>query len=178
MGVQRINNRLSPPYPDDKKGLSPLILMRKEATPSTIPNMSSTDASGGERILFVDDEPMLTHLAMLALGKHGYVVTVETSANSALEIFSTDPGQFDLVITDQGMPEMTGLELSGRIMAIAPATPVILCTGYSGRISEEELKQHGIREYALKPLSMETLASLIRSTLDNAKIIRPSADSP
>ncbi|BCS95214.1 hypothetical protein DSLASN_08460 [Desulfoluna limicola] len=120
---------------------------------------------GSERILFVDDEPYLAEMGQEMLERLGYQVTVARESIKAWELFEKDPEAFDLVITDQTMPEMTGAALSEYILRLRPGFPIILCTGYSSLISEEKAKSMGIREFALKPLVKRDIAYLIRKVL-------------
>ena len=100
------------------------------------------------------------------LERLGYSVTVRTSSLEALKTFQNQPDLFDIVITDQTMPGMTGVDLARRMMQIRPDIPLILCTGYSSTTSEGKAKSVGIREYALKPVSKQKIAQLIRKVLD------------
>ncbi len=124
--------------------------------------------SGRERILYIDDEDFLAELGASMLERLGYRVTVRQSSFEALELFMNDPEQFDLVITDQTMPGMTGFDLARRMMQIRPDLPVILCTGFSNLIDEESAKAVGIKGFALKPLTKKDLALLIRQVLDGS----------
>lgn len=121
---------------------------------------------GNERILIVDDEALLVDVCQQMLEFLGYEVTGVTSSNEALRIFRNDPKGFDLVIADQTMPQMTGAMLAMKLFAIRPEFPVILCTGYSESISEEEARGLGIRRLMFKPLEMEGLATTVRQVLD------------
>ena len=87
--------------------------------------------TGAERILFVDDEESLVEVGEEILAELGYEVMSQTSSAEALALLRDDPSRFDVVITDQTMPELTGLELAKEILAIRPDLPVILCTGFS-----------------------------------------------
>ncbi len=122
---------------------------------------------GRDRILFIDDEEILAELGKSMLERLGYHVTVRNNSIEALEIFQNQPDLFDLIITDQTMPGMTGVDIARKMMQIRPDIPVILCTGYSTIISEEKAKSIGIKEFALKPLSKKGIAVLIRKVLDN-----------
>jgi PAS domain S-box-containing protein len=122
--------------------------------------------SGKERILFIDDEPSLTDLGKQMLIKLGYEVVTRSNGVEALELFRTKPDLFDLVITDMTMPNMTGDRLGKELMKIRPDIPIILCTGYSDRLSEENAKQLGIGAFARKPLIMQDLANMVRKVLD------------
>jgi len=121
---------------------------------------------GRENILFIDDEDILADLGKDMLERLGYNVTVRMSSLEALETFQNQPEYFDLVITDQTMPGMTGADLARRMLQIRPDIPIILCTGYSSIISEEKAKSIGIREFALKPLTKKNIAGTIRKVLD------------
>lgn len=121
---------------------------------------------GHEHILFVDDEPLLLEWAITTLGKLGYRVTAVNNGPQALTVFSSDPDGFDLVITDQAMPGMTGVDLARELLAIRATVPIILCTGHSETVSGEKAKEYGIREFLLKPLARQELAGTIRRILD------------
>jgi len=121
---------------------------------------------GKECILFVDDEEMLTALGKVMLERLGYEVVIGTSSLAALEIFLRNPNRFDAVITDQTMPGITGIEIAEKIMRIRPDIPIILCTGYSTVINEDQAKAKGIRAFAMKPLSQKGLATILRDVLD------------
>ncbi len=121
---------------------------------------------GTERILFVDDEETITRIGKKALSKLGYHVSPYTEPSKALEEFKKDPYAFDLLVTDQTMPEMTGVELVEKIIEIRPDIPVILCSGFSQTLTPETIKELGIREFVLKPVSPNELANIIRQVID------------
>ena len=122
--------------------------------------------TGNERILLVDDEKVLVDLGRQMLESLGYSVVCRTSSIEALELFKAQPDNFDLVITDMTMPNMTGEKLAAAIMAIRPDFPVVLCTGFSEQITEEKAKKMGIRKFILKPVVMSKLARTVRGVLD------------
>jgi len=121
---------------------------------------------GQERILLVDDEKALVDLNSQLLERLGYRVTGLTSSPEALELFSQDPGAFDLVITDQTMPRMTGTEMAKKMMRLRPDLPIILCTGYSDQISPESARRMGIKGFLFKPMVRLDLTSAIRQVLE------------
>ena len=121
---------------------------------------------GSERILFVDDEIMLSEMTESMLQRIGYHVTVRHSSLEALSSFQNDPNAYDLVITDQTMPGMTGMDMARRMLQIRPDLPIILCTGYSTLISEEKAKSFGIKGFAMKPVTQKDIAIIIRKVLD------------
>ncbi len=99
------------------------------------------------------------------LERLGYRVTVKKSSLEALEAFRNQPDSFDLVITDQTMPGLTGIDLARRMLQIRPDLPIILCTGYSNLVDEDVVRAQGIKEFAFKPITMTTIARLIRKAL-------------
>ena len=127
---------------------------------------STAPAKGTERILYVDDEELLVGFAEEMFSSLGYQVTIRTSSLEALELFKQDPDSFDLIITDQTMPKMTGYELAKELMKIRPDIPVILCTGFSATITPAKAKAAGIRELVMKPLLIWQIAKTIRDVLD------------
>lgn len=121
---------------------------------------------GKERILFIDDEELLVKVGKSMLERLGYHVTALQNSVEALTLFENHPDQFDLVITDQTMPGMTGENIARRMIQIRPEIPIILCTGYSTVFSEEDAKSMGIKEFSFKPLAKKDIAKLIRKVLD------------
>ena len=93
-------------------------------------------------------------------------VTATTKSLDALEKIRTDPDRFDLIISDQTMPNLTGAELAQEVLQIKPGMPFILCTGYSSVLSEKDALAIGIKKYARKPVNRTTLAHIIRQVLD------------
>jgi len=120
---------------------------------------------GRERILFVDDEELLANMGKEMLERLGYHVTVKQISFEAMETFQNQPDKFDLVITDQTMPGMTGFDLAKRMIKIRPDIPIILCTGYSTLVGEDEAKAQGIKGFVFKPIIKGTIAKLIRKVL-------------
>jgi len=120
---------------------------------------------GDEQILIVDDEEMLTDSMKTFLESLGYTVTVQTNSLEAWRNFRTNPYDFDVIITDQTMPNLSGAELSEKILKLRPKTPIILNTGYSSSIDKEMAQKIGIREFIAKPVSNHHLAALIRKVL-------------
>ncbi len=124
---------------------------------------------GTERILVIDDEAPIAKLNGMMLEDLGYSVTTKTASIEALELFRSNPGDFDLVISDMTMPKMTGDLLATELMKIRPEMPIILCTGYSRKISGESAKNTGIKAFLYKPVAKADLAKTVREILDMAK---------
>jgi CheY-like chemotaxis protein/two-component sensor histidine kinase len=121
---------------------------------------------GKERILFVDDEEELVRLAEDLLPRLGYKVIGMTDSMEALDLFKKRSDLFDIVITDQTMPDLTGKELAKKLLCLRPDIPIILCTGYLNQIASEGMKSLGIRESILKPVDMRKIAEAVRRVLD------------
>ena len=122
--------------------------------------------TGNERILFIDDEQPIVNLAKQVIERLGYDVVTKTDSIEALRLIQANPAEFDLVITDLTMPNMAGDALAQEIMHIRPDIPIILCTGFSKRISEEKAQALGIRAFVNKPILKPEIAETIRKVLD------------
>jgi len=122
--------------------------------------------TGTEHILLVDDEESLIDMGKQLLVSLGYTVTSRINSLEAFELFKARPDAFDLVITDLTMPNMTGDEFAEQLFDIRSDIPVILCTGFSARITEEKAKSMGISAFILKPLIRKDIAETIRKVLD------------
>lgn len=134
------------------------------------PAASVPDLPGGnERILVVDDEEAMADLGARILRQLGYQATAVTNSRQAWDLFCSKPDDFDLVMTDYTMPDLTGADLSAKIHDIRPHMPVILLTGFSEKVTEETAGELGISAFAMKPLEMSQLAELVRCVLDGKK---------
>ena len=146
------------------------------ATPLEVQDQLVERLSGSEHILIVDDEKMLADLGAMMLSEAGYRVTTETDSRRALERIRHREEAFDLLLTDQTMPGMTGQELVCEIRKSAALMPVILCSGYSNRFSDQEIHDCGIDAYCTKPFEMTELLHSVRTVLDrHATAVRPTA---
>ena len=122
-------------------------------------------ASQASTILVVDDEPLLSKLHEIRLTNAGYQVTAANTSKEALQIFQKNPDKFNLLITDQTMPGLTGEELIQEVFAITPSLPVIMCTGHSDLVSKEKAFALGIKKYILKPLLGNELLDAVGEVL-------------
>ncbi len=129
-------------------------------------------------ILYVDDEELLVYLGREMLESLGYEVTATTSSVEALETFGAMPQRFDLVITDQTMPTLTGENLTKELRRIRADIPIILCTGFSHVIDAEKAKAMGLNAFCMKPLDIGELARTIERVLghheDVERTVTPS----
>ena len=126
---------------------------------------------GSERILIVDDEEMIVSMEKLMLERLGYHVTPMMGSVETLAIFKKNPDNFDLLITDMTMPQMTGIQLAKEIRSIRPDIPVIICSGFSDQINSDTSKAMGIQGYLMKPVIKKELANTIRAVLDDLPMI-------
>ncbi len=121
---------------------------------------------GTEKILFVDDEEIYADMCKEMVSRLGYDVDLKTNSSEALSAFKAAPEDYDLVITDQIMPHLSGEELVHEIRAIKPNMPIILCTGYSTQMDDKKAESLGINAFAYKPISKKDIAKMIRKVLD------------
>jgi CheY-like chemotaxis protein len=139
---------------------------------SDVKQKVSTDEpipKGNERILFVDDEEEIALMGKRILERLGYKVTIKTNSLEALKAFRAHPDKFDLVITDQTMPNMTGLQLAKKLLHFRPDIPIILITGFSEKATLEITKKIGISEYIMKPIIVRNISKAIRGALNSKK---------
>jgi PAS domain S-box-containing protein len=132
---------------------------KQKTRPETLPR-------GRERILFVDDEVSLVEIGRQMLEHLGYEVDAYSSSKDIPDLFRKDPELFDLVITDTAMPGIPGDKLAEALLEVRPDIPIILCTGYSERMSPEKAEKIGIKAFVMKPLVMQELAETVRNVLD------------
>jgi PAS domain S-box-containing protein len=132
----------------------------------TEPEAAGELPRGRESILVVDDEEDIVVAAKVLLEQLGYRVTAFTAGPEALEAFRARPDGFDLVLADQTMPHLSGLELAAELLKLKPGLPIIICTGYSETLTPEKVRSLGIRELLPKPLAPLQLAQSVRRELD------------
>jgi CheY-like chemotaxis protein len=116
-------------------------------------------------LLFIDDEQTLVHLGQTMLERLGYEVVAKTNSREALETFRATPYRFDLAITDQPMPYMTGEALIQELRRIRSHIPVILCTGFSQTMTDEKAAPLNTEAHLIKPLQLNDLAQAIHDIL-------------
>jgi signal transduction histidine kinase/ActR/RegA family two-component response regulator len=123
---------------------------------------------GKERILFIDDEPLLVETLKVVLENLGYAVKAFSNSSEALGRFAESPTAFDLVITDQTMPNLTGVSLARAIKQIRSDIPIVLCTGFSTQINKDNYREFGIDGFVSKPAEENDLALTIRQVLNHS----------
>ncbi len=145
----------------------PLITHKPISEPFTLEPVSH----GDEHILYVDDDENVLNVNQMILSSLGYQVTAEVSGPEALKILEEGADNFDLLITDQTMPELTGIELYQKLKEKGIKLPTILCTGFSNKVTETTATELGIDAFCFKPLDIGEIAKVIRLVLDNNKSV-------
>jgi CheY-like chemotaxis protein len=118
----------------------------------------------GKRILFVDGDQTIVEAVSAMLEGMGHQVRKETSGMEALSVFSNNPARFDLIITDLGMPDISGLLLAEKLLKVRADIPVVLLTGLDGQ-AQSRARESGIRWFGMKPLSIVDLTETVKSAL-------------
>jgi CheY-like chemotaxis protein len=142
-----------------------------------VESASSSEAQGphaiprgnGQRVLFVDDEPLLARLGDHFLRRLGYEPATATSPLKAIEMMNER--SFDLVVTDLTMPELSGIELGHRLQAISPGTRVILTTAYHHLLEEKNVRSLGFDALLLKPYNLQSLAKVLSEALSSGSSV-------
>jgi len=140
-----------------------LPLYRNGVVEPAAPEAVASDARGSERILIVDDETDIVDSLAIGLERLGYESVGVNDPLEALQVFHEDPNAWDVVVTDEVMPGMRGLELVKRLKAIRPDIKTVLCTGYSDGANEEALRAAGVDVFLLKPVNASGIAAKLRS---------------
>ena len=143
----------------------PAVEGRAEEAPEEQP----LETAGTERILFVEDESDQRASLTRSLKKLGYNVAARASGRAALAAFRKDPKAVDLVITDQLMSGMTGMELAAALVKVRPDIPIILCTGFSEQVDGTTVGRNGIRDLIMKPFTLQDITKLIAKVLGDGK---------
>ena len=124
---------------------------------------------GNERILLIDDDPLMREGIEKALLQLGYAVTPVDNGGDALKRFKKTPHLFDLIISDVSMPDMTGVELAKRVLQSHPEFPILLTSGFTEIISPADALKLGVRGFISKPFHRETVGMAVRNALDKAR---------
>lgn len=141
----------------------------QNSKPEVVYDLHPAVPRGSERIMVVDDENFVAEMEQQMLERLGYRVAAFTDSTAALEHFKREDGAYDLVVTDQTMPGLTGLEMARQMNAIKPGLPLIICTGFTSAIDEQAFKDCGVREMVIKPIEALHLGQAIRRALDGSE---------
>ncbi|MFP4307590.1 MAG: ATP-binding protein [Desulfococcaceae bacterium] len=165
-GIARRSGGTVTVYSEVGKGATfHVFLPRISSEAAPVSGVEQPLPTGNERILVVDDEAPITGMLEQMLTRLGYTVTVRTQSQDALNLFRKNPDRFDLVLTDMTMPGLDGVQLTRALLEQRPGLPIILCTGFSESVSEEEARAAGVRAYLMKPVVRSQLARAIREAL-------------
>jgi DNA-binding NtrC family response regulator len=151
-----------------------LPLAADPVRPTSVVPLSIT--RGTERVLVVDDEPMVLATTAKCLEVLGYTVTTCNRANDALAAFSASPERFDVVITDLTMPGMSGERFVEHLLDARPGLPVIVATGFGNDVIANRLLLRGVRAVLAKPVAMATLSRTIRDCIMRGPVRPPDPD--
>lgn len=127
--------------------------------------MSLHDKHSCHRIMIVDDEVMVTSYLQALLQTTGYKVVSFNDPIAAFHYFESSPDDVDLLITDQTMPGMSGMEMSEKFLALRSDFPIVLCTGYSETASEDSVKSLGISAFMFKPYKSSELLDAVENLI-------------
>ncbi len=165
--VRKLNGDIKV-YSEPGKGTTFHVFLPTAETPEESKKpLEASVAEGTERILFIDDEENIAMMGREILQKYGYHVSIYKDSIQALKAFKESPEAFDLVVTDMAMPEMTGDILARHLKACKKDIPVILCTGFSEKISRENYHESDIDEFLMKPFSIAKFTGTVRKVLDS-----------
>lgn len=151
------------------EGTTMSLWLPKATAPEAEQPPAADVGEGRESVLFGDDEPRVARLGQEILESLGYTVEAMTSSKVALERFGEDPARFDIIVTDQTMPHLTGDAFAREILRIRPDMPIVLCTGFSERLDGGGWGEIGIHSFLKKPFGLEQLGSTVRRALDETK---------
>jgi len=146
-----------------------ILLPRLDVVPSAHSSKTEEWPKGSGKVLFVDDEEMLARWGEQLLTHLGYEVVAKTNPHEAVDLFRKQADQFDLVVTDQTMPTMSGEVFARALLDIRENISIILCTGFSHIMSEEKAKQLGLSAFLMKPVNAAALAQTVKSVLNETK---------
>jgi CheY-like chemotaxis protein len=151
------------------KGATFSVYIPRIETAVAIPVETPHEASiGTESILLLDDEQAVVEMGTAILEGLGYKLATETDSLRALEVFRAGPNEFDLIITDYAMPKMTGMDLAKEVRRLRPDIPILLCTGFSEKITSDSVKELGM-DLLMKPYGMRQISQAVRKILDARK---------
>jgi CheY-like chemotaxis protein len=119
-------------------------------------------------VLYVEDQEEVAAIGRAMLERLGYRVTYAANGGDALELFRDDPDAYDLVVTDQTMPILTGADLARELLRLRPNLPIVLMSGFSEAITPDSARDLGIRGLVKKPIVTRDLAVTLRNALDGA----------
>lgn len=152
--------------PSEGTTFTVLLPVVDEGVSRTLLSSEEPLATGTERILVVDDEKEIREICRMMLSHLGYTIITTGDPREALVLIEEAKPHIDLLITDQTMPDMTGVDLTRAIRRLHPDIPVILCTGYSDRLNYDVARDAGACDLLMKPVDLRGLSTAVRAALD------------
>ena len=152
--------------PDE--GTSVTIFFKEHPTACTesqIKDSGPRTRGNGQRILLVDDEVDLLNSVSQLLTETGYRVQPYSDPIEALEHFKRTPEEFDIAVTDESMPKISGIQLMKELKSLKPEFPVIICTGYSEELDRQGLEAIDSYDLIRKPFTVEEISKSIDAAL-------------
>jgi PAS domain S-box-containing protein len=155
-------------YSEPEKGTTFLIYIPviQSFKKKDFPKLQNKELNGTERLLIIEDDDVILELLKKQLTSFGYQVVAISCPVKAFEIFSQNPQQFDLVISDMTMPKKNGISLAQDILSIRPDIPIVLCTGFSELINKDTAIAMGVKDFIMKPMSKYEMGKVVRDVLD------------
>ena len=170
----RIAHYLSEIYTSGKRGQGMVNALQQQLA-NGAPRASPAEDTARGHVLVVDDESNVADLLCEILKTAGYAVSTAYSPDEALRVFRRDPAGFDLLITDQTMPEMTGLALAQAITRIRSDLPFVLCTGWGDTVQVQLDAQTNVRNYVAKPIEADALLRLVEQLITGNAAVQQAA---
>lgn len=143
-----------------------LPVKRKGVSPAAVKARQRPTQRGEGTILLVEDEELLIELVRALLTEEGYTVLVARTGPEAVSTFRDRKAEIDLVVSDLGLPELSGIEVMRRIRAIAPGVKAVFVTGFIEEEERQAIEELGVRHLIQKPFTQEELLNAIRDTLE------------
>jgi PAS domain S-box-containing protein len=165
--VHKLNGTITVISEKDSGSVFTVYLPAVEGTEVKEEHYVSLLPQGNERVLLIDDDKTVAGMVEQMLKSLGYKVVVKTDSQNALDSFKNNPNAFDIVLSDQVMPNLTGINLAEKLLEIRKDIPIIIMTGFSEKISAEQVYKMGIKGYLEKPVIKKNIAELVRNILDN-----------
>jgi CheY-like chemotaxis protein len=135
----------------------------EEILPVKKPPLSALKGDG--LLLIVDDEADLVELEKEMVERLGYSAVTVGESTAALALFKEDPDKYDLVLTDQTMPDITGIELARELVSLRPDIPVVLITGYHDGVDAESAREAGVKVIIGRPMALAEIGLAIKQLL-------------
>jgi CheY-like chemotaxis protein len=175
-GIMRAHDGAVTVYSQPSKGTTFRLYfpIAADQHPRTAEQIHPIAPGGGERVLYVDDDEALVHLTTRVLERLGYRVSGFSHPHQAMAAFNANPHDFDVVVTDLSMPGMSGFELANQLHARRPDIPILMTSGYVRPEDREAAQQRGIRDFILKPNTVDDIGRCLDKTFRELRYKKPT----